>query len=98
MFSRNFSLQNTQKTNFNEDQQAFMAQNSVNNIDKICPDEPLQRGATICEELETTIEVALDMIPDEEVNNPGDSDPKNPLEFGYVFYFLLNTWETQLIQ
>ncbi len=89
MFSRNPSLRNTEKTGINHDQRAFLAQISVNNIDKICSDEPLQRGATISEELETTIEVALDMIPDEEVNNPSDSDPENPLEFGYVFLFFI---------
>lgn len=89
MFSRNPSLRNTKKTGINHDQRAFLAQISVNDIDKICSDEPLRRGAKISEELETTIEVALDMIPDEEVNNPSDSDSENPLEFGYVFLFFI---------
>ena len=33
MFSRNLSLQNTEKTNISQEQQAFLVQISVNNID-----------------------------------------------------------------
>ena len=66
-----------------------MAQISVNNIDKICSDEPLRRGATISEELETTIEVAFDMVSDEEVNQESDSDLENHLEFRQVFSFFI---------
>lgn len=78
MCSRNPSLRNTKKTNISQDQRAFLAQISVNNTEKICSDEPLQRGITMSEELETTIKVASDMVPDEEVNYQSDSDPENP--------------------
>ncbi len=89
MFSRNLSLQNTKKTNISQDQRAFLAQVSVKDIDKICSDEPLQRGAIISEELKTKIEVALNIVPDEEVNHESDSDPENPLEFRQVFSFFI---------
>ncbi len=88
-FFRNALLQNTKKSNISQDQRVFFAQISVNYIDKICSHEPLQRVATISEELETTIEVALDMIPDEEVNHESDSDPENLLEFRQVFSFFI---------
>ncbi len=89
MFSRNPSLRNTEKINISQDQQVFLAQISVNDIDKICSDDRLRRGATISEELETTIEVALDIVPDEEVNHESDSDLENSLEFGQVFSFFI---------
>ncbi len=66
-----------------------MAQISVENIDKICSDESLQMGATISEELGTTIQVALGMVPDEEVNHESDSDPENSLECRQVFSFFI---------
>ena len=89
MLSRNLLLRNNNKTNISQDQRAFLAQTSVNHIDKICSDEPLQRGATISEELGTTIEVALGMIPDEELNHESDSDSENPLECRQVFSFFI---------
>lgn len=49
-----------------------MAQISIYNIDKICFDKPLQKIATISEELKSIIEVALDMILDKDVNNLSD--------------------------
>ncbi len=52
-------------------------------------DEPLQRVATISEELETKIKILLDMVPDEEVNHKSDSDPENSLEFRQVFSFFI---------
>ena len=81
MFFLNQLLQNTKKTNISQDQRSFLAQISVNNTDKICSDELLSKGAIISEELETTIEVALDMVPNEELNHESDSDPENLLEF-----------------
>ena len=89
MFSQNQSIRNTKKTNVSQDQQALLAQISVHDIDKICSDELLQRGATISKQLETTIEVALDMISDEEVNHESDSDLENLLEFSQVFSFFI---------
>lgn len=58
-------------------------------LDKICSDKLLQKGATISEELETTIEVALDMIFDKEVNNLSDLDPEKFFKYGYVFLFFI---------
>ena len=72
MFSRNPLLRNTETTNISQDQRTFLAQISVNHIDKICSDEPLQKGVTISEELKTTIKFALDMVPNEEVNHKSD--------------------------
>ena len=89
MFSQNLSLQNTKKTNISQDHQAFLAQIPINDIDKICSDELVQKSATISEEPETTIEVALDMVPDKEVNHKSNSDPENPLEFKLVFSFFI---------
>ncbi len=87
MFSRNPSLQNTEKTNISQGQQPFLAQISVNNIDRIYTDELLQKDARIFKELETTIRVALDMISDDEVNYESHLDPENLLEFGQEFSF-----------
>ncbi len=89
MFSRKPSLRKTEKTNISQDQRGFLAQISVNNINKICSNEPLQRGAKISEELERTIKVAFDIVADEEVNHESDSDPENPLEFRQVFSFFI---------
>ena len=88
-FSWDSSLQNTQKTNISQDQRTFLAKISVNNIDKICSDEPLRRGAKMSEDLETTIEVALDIVPDEELNHKSDSDLEDLLEFRQVFSFFI---------
>ncbi len=89
MLSRNLLIRNTEKINISQDQRAFLAQISVKNIDKICSHEPLRRSATISEELETTIKVALDMVPNAEVNHESDSDPENSLEFRQVFSFFI---------
>ena len=89
MFPRNLLLRNTKKTIISQDQRAFLTQISINNIDRICFDEPLQKGATISEELKTTIEVALDMVPNEEVNHESNSDPESPLKFWQVFSFFI---------
>ncbi len=41
MFSQNSLLQNTKKTGINYDQQVFLVQTSINNIDKIYSNQPL---------------------------------------------------------
>lgn len=69
MFFQNLSLQNTLKTHFSQDLRVFLVQISINNIEKICYDEPLRRGVIILEELEMTIKVALDMVSNEEIDN-----------------------------
>ena len=89
IFSRNPSLQNIKKTNISQDQRAFSAQISVNDIDKICSDLPLGREATISEQPETTIKVALGIVPDEEINHESDSGLENSLEFRLVFSFFI---------
>ncbi len=81
MFSQSPLLRNTEKTNISQDHQAFLAKISVNDVDKICSDEPLRSVATISEELEKTIEVVLDMVRDEGVSHESDSDPENSLQF-----------------
>ncbi len=89
MFPRNLLLQNTKKTNISQDQRAFLTQISINNIERICFDGHLLKGATISEELKTTIEVGLDMVPDEKVNHESNSDPESPLKFWQVFSFFI---------
>ena len=76
-----------------------MVQISVNDIDKICSDKPLQRGATISKKLERTIKVLLNMIRDEEVNHKRDSDLENHLELRQVFSFFIKymTYKTDII-
>lgn len=82
VLSQYLSLQSTKKTNINQQQRAVLAQISINNINKISSDELLQRGATICKELETAIKVPLDLVLDEVMDNQSDSDPDNSFDFG----------------
>ncbi len=89
MFFQNLSLQNTLKTHFSQDLRVFLVQISINNIE-ICSDEPLRRGVIILEGLEMTIEVALNMVSNEEIDNINNWDPNNSWDFNQVFYFSSN--------